>query len=465
MRAKEVLGASFRDPSGFVFERDGCIYRQVNRRYAQSFAMLMESGLYEFLVSSGLLVEHREVDISPPVPTLAAHVIRPEPIPFISYPYEWCFGQLKDAALTTLDIQLTALDCGMTLKDASAFNIQFLEGRPVLIDSLSFNPYVEGCAWVAYRQFCEHFLAPLLLMSRVDPWLGRLAALTVDGIPLETTSRLLPTATWLRPTALLHVHLHARSVRRFGGRAVPRSLEARGLSRRGMVNLIEGLKHSIERITWSPGGTEWSDYEADHGYSDEDMEEKHRIVAKLIGEAKPDTVWDLGANTGAFSRIASRAGAFVVSADVDPAAVERNYQRARSEADMRLHPLWIDLRNPTPALGWGSRERKSLAERSTADIVLALALVHHLAIGANVPFDMIFEFLARLGPELVVEFVPKEDPQTQRLLVSREDVFEDYDQQTFEAALENDFVITGVHEVGTSGRTVYRAKRREDRGA
>lgn len=462
MRPEEVLGASYRDPSGFVFRRDGSIYRQVNMRYEQEFTMLSESGLYDALVSAGRLVSHQEVDEPPPVPPLAARVIRPEPVPFISYPYEWCFGQLKDAALATLEIQRTSLKHGMTLKDASAFNIQFLEGSPVLIDSLSFEAYVEGRPWLAYRQFCEHFLAPLLLMSRVDPWLGRLSAVTVDGISLETASRILSWTSWFHPSVLLHVHLHARSVRRFGGRSVPRSIETRGLSRRGMLNLVEGLTHTIERIAWSPADTQWSDYETEHGYSDEDFEAKREIVANLVEDAMPDTVWDLGANTGVFSRIASRAGAFVVSADVDPSAVERNYRRTRSRNESRLHPLWIDLRNPSPSLGWAGEERESLVERSRADMVLALALVHHLAIGANVPLTMIVEFLSRLARELVVEFVPKDDPQAQRLLTSREDIFDNYDRPAFESALESCFFVLGTYEVGVSGRVIYRARRRHD---
>ena len=462
MATNEIVGGSFRDPSGFVFRRDGVVYRQVNERYIPGLEQLESSGLYRALVDVDLLVRHERIDVLPPGNgSPPATILRPTQIPFISYPYEWCFSQLKDAALTTLEIQSAALEYGMSLKDASAFNIQFLNGRPTLIDTLSFESYEEGRPWVAYRQFCEHFLAPLLLISRVDPWLGRLPALTADGIPLDIASKLLQRTSWLRPAALLHVHLHARSIRRYGGRSVPRRLEARGLSRTGMKNLIEGLVHTIRRLDWSPEGTEWAEYAAEHGYADETMTAKRRIVGELLADMAPRVVWDLGANTGEFSRIALEAGAHVVSMDLDPAAVERSYRRMRECRESGLHPLWIDLRNPSPDLGWAGVERDSLAARSTADVVLALALVHHLAIGANIPLDRMLDWLATLAPNIVIEFVPKEDPQAQRLLVSRDDVFDAYSRQTFEAGLHRRFELRATQELPGSDRVIYHGVRRE----
>jgi ribosomal protein L11 methylase PrmA len=457
-----VSGASFRDPSGFVFERGGVLYRQVNRRYAQHFAHLHASGLYETLTGENLLVPHEPADVEPPRPDIAEAVIRPRLVPFISYPYEWCFGQLRDAAVATLDIQLRAVEHGMVLKDASAFNIQYLDGRPALIDTLSFERYRDGQPWTAYRQFCEHFLAPLLLIRDVDPWLGRLPALTADGVPIEIASRLLPMRSRLSPSSLLHIHLHARSVRQYGGRAVPEKVKRRGLTRKALVNLIEGLRHTVAGLEWRAAGTEWADYETEHGYRQEDHSEKQRLVGDMLKAISPATVWDLGANTGDFSRVARATGAFVLSADVDPAAVERNYRRARSDGETGIHPLWVDLRNPSPDLGWANAERDSLAARSRADVVLALALVHHLAITGNVPLPHVARWLARLAPNLVIEFVPKDDSQVGRLLVSREDVFDDYTTDGFESAFATEFETVGRAEVGRSGRLLYHLRRRAD---
>jgi hypothetical protein len=460
MRADGIVGGSFRDPSGFVFRRDGVVYRQVNTAAAAELALLESSGLYGELVDAGLLVSHSDADVFPPSPGSAARVIRPEQIPFVSYPYEWCFGQLQDAALTTLEIQLVALRHTMTLKDASAFNIQFLHGRPVLIDTLSFEQYEEGSPWVAYRQFCEHFLAPLMLISRVDPLLGRLSALTADGVPLQTASRLLPWTTRLRPAALLHVHLHARSVDRYGGRRVPDRVKSRGLSRRGMQNLIEGLKHTIDGLKWKPEGTEWAEYDVEHGYASDSMAAKRELVSALLNSIAPAVVWDLGANTGDFSRLALETGASVISMDLDPAAVERNYRRMRANGETELHPLWADLRSPSPGLGWAEDERDGLTARSSADCVLGLALVHHLAIGGNVPLPRLLEWFSSLARHLIVEFVPKEDPQVQRLLVSREDVFPDYSRTGFEKALEDLYEVDDARELPSSGRVIYHGIRR-----
>lgn len=452
--ADGVVGGSFRDPSGSVFRRDGIVYRQVNARAIPALNHLESSGLYHKLVDDGLLVAHEDASIAAPYSS-DSRVIRPEQIPFISYPYEWCHGQLKDAALTTLKIQLAALEYDMSLKDASAFNIQFLRGRPVLIDTLSFEVYREGEPWVAYRQFCEHFLGPLLLMSTVDPWLGRLSALTADGIPLHVTSQLLPWRSWLSPSVLIHVHLHARSIRTYGGRKIPDSIKSRGLSRPAMRNLVEGLKHMIDGLTWSATGTEWADYDETHGYASDEMAAKRRAVAEIVGDARPSTVWDLGANTGEFSRIAAATGAFVVAMDLDAAAVERNYRKTRTDSEVALHPLWMDLRNPSTDLGWAGTERDGLGTRAGADLILALALVHHLAIGANVPMPMIMSWFSDLAKDALVEFVPKQDPQVQRLLVSREDIFSDYSLAKFEQAAGQHYSIARRVPIGSTGRILY----------
>jgi hypothetical protein len=460
MGESEVLGGSFRDPSGFVFRYEGDVYRQVNESYASTLEKLESSGLYAELVEAGLLVDHQDAAVPAPGLGVPFRILRPRQVPFVSYPYEWCFGQMKDAALATLDVQGRAIRRGLSLKDASAFNIQFFKGRPTLIDTLSFESYAEGRAWVAYRQFCEHFLAPLLLIRHVDPWLARLAALTVDGIPLRIASKLLPWRTVFHPTALIHVHLHARSIGHFGGQAVPKRLKERGLSRNGMVNLIEGLQSAIHGIRWAPEGTEWAEYEDEHRYAEPTQAAKRQVLGELVAALKPGVVWDLGANAGEFSRIAAAHGADVLSIDIDPAAVERNYLRTRERGETNILPLCIDLTNPSSDLGWAGKERSSLTKRSNADVVLALALVHHLAIGANVPFRNMAAWFASLAPNLVIEFVPKTDEQAQRLLLSRDDVFDDYTRPAFEASFRQFFDLCAVHELPQSDRVIYHCVRR-----
>ena len=448
---EELLPGSFRDPSGFLFRRDGVLYRQINREYRPHYERLVSSGLYEELAGAGLLVAHEEVAVPPRSSINAWKVIKPSLLPFISYPYEWCFSQLRDAALITLEIQGRALNKGMILKDCSAYNVQFIGGRPVFIDSLSFEIYEEGKPWVAYRQFCQHFLAPLALMAYADIRLGRLLRLFIDGIPLDLASRLLPFKSRTRFPLLTHVHLHAKSQLRHAGLGVKAEPSGRMslLSLRGMV---DSLRSGILGLKWEPRGTEWAEYYADTNYSATAMESKKNIVSKYLDRIRPNSAWDLGGNIGEFSRLAAIRGCQTVCFDVDPAAVEKCYRDLEGD---HLLPLVMDLTNPSPGIGWSNSERESLSRRGPVDVVLALALVHHLAISNNVPFNRIAEYFSSLGSWLIVEFIPKEDSQVQRLLANRKDIFSDYAQEQFEEAFGKVFALVERIPISGSSRSLY----------
>lgn len=450
------LSASFRDPSGFLFTRDGILYRQVNRKYEQEYTRLMESGLYERLVKAGLLIPHTEAEDIPAESESCFKIIRPEHVPFISYPYEWSFGELKDAALATLSIQKRALKMGMSLKDASAYNIQFVRGKATLIDTLSFELYKEGEPWVAYRQFCQHFLAPLALMALRDVRLNQLLRVYIDGIPLDLASELLPSKTRFNFGLLTHIHLHAGAQKKYAGEEVTSSRRGT-MNRQALTGLIESLEAAVRRLEWKPGGTEWGNYYDITNYSDAAFEHKKRLVREWTDRVRPARVWDLGANNGVFSRVAGEAEAhpLVISFDIDPAAVEQNYRQVKAEKHARLLPLLLDLTNPSPAIGWANRERDSFHSRGPVDLVLALALIHHLAISNNVPLLQLADFFAQTGRWLVIEFVPKSDSQVKKLLASREDIFPDYTRQGFEAAFRTRFHIREAVSVNESERVLY----------
>lgn len=452
------IPGSFRDPAGFLFRRDGVLYRQVNAPADADLRLLHDSGLYDDLVGKGLLIPHRSVDLALAAAPGAAAVIAPEPVPFISHPYEWCFSQLQDAALLTLRIQKLALRRGMTLKDASAYNVQFHQGRPVLIDTLSLTAYREGEPWVAYRQFCQHFLAPLALMAKVDVRLLSLLRTHIDGVPLDLAARLLPWSTRLSPGLLMHVHLHAASQKKHeDARGAARR---RTVSRQALEGIVASLRGAVKKLAWKPAGTEWGDYYSATNYSDGARDAKHQLVAAFLDRAAPKDVWDLGANDGTFSRLAAARGVPTVAADIDPAAVEQNWRRVRGAGETWLLPLVMDLTNPSPDLGWDHAERASLLGRGPADCVLALALIHHLAISNNVPLDRLAAFFARAGRRLVIEFVPKSDSQVQRLLATREDVFPHYTREGFEAAFGTLFVVEAAEPIPGSERTLYLLRRR-----
>lgn len=459
--AADPRAASFRDPAGFVYRREGVLYRQVQHSGREAYDRLMAGGLYDELVQVGLLVPHEEAPLSLAASEGAYKVLRPREVPFVSYPYEWCFSQLQDAAAATLEIQRRALARGFWLKDASAYNIQFLEGRPVLIDTLSLEPYPEGRPWVAYRQFCQHFLAPLALMSRTDVRLGQLLRVHLDGIPLDLASRLLPWRTRLSFSLGIHLHLQARVAARYADREVPRERIEGRMSRRALEALMDSLGSAVRRLRWRAGSTEWADYyAAGNNYAPESMADKERLVGGMIEEVRPRVVWDLGANTGRFSRLAAARGAFTVCWDADPSCVEENYLRTKRAGECNVLPLWTDLTNPSPPLGWAGAERLSLADRGgDVDLVLALGLVHHLAIGNNVPLPRVFDFLAGLGRAGIVEFVPKQDSQVKRMLSVRQDVFADYHREGFERALSARFRIERAVPIQGTCRTLYLVRR------
>nr|MEE4268710.1 SAM-dependent methyltransferase [Candidatus Krumholzibacteria bacterium] len=455
----KALPSSFRDPSGFLFRQDDRLFRQVNQVYAEDYRLLMESGLYEKLIEKGLLIPHREVDIQPPRPDGAFKVLEPELIPFISYPYEWSFSQLQDAALTTLRIQKMALKRGLTLKDASAYNVQFHQGRPLLIDTLSFTAYREDTPWVAYRQFCQHFLAPLALMAHKDVRLGSLLRTGIDGVPLDLASTLLPKRTRLNPGLLMHIHAHAASQKKHQDRR--KSAKDTKVSRNAMTGILDSLHGCIRKLAWQPAGTEWGAYYSDTNYSDAALSRKRELVAALLEKTDAETAWDLGANNGFFSRVASDRGLFTVASDIDPVAVEKNWREVKEKGEQKILPLLMDLTNPSPGLGWDHAERTSFLARGPAGVVFALALIHHLAISNNVPLPLLAAFFSRAGRWLIIEFVPKGDSQVDRLLATREDVFPEYTQEGFEAAFGSKFEIVSAEEIEGSKRTLYLLRKRD----
>ncbi len=455
MKAKAITRepSSFRDNRGYVYWSGGQIFRAINTVGAEAYDLLMTSGLYEALTSAGLLIAHKTIK---DVPAGAHKAIAPQLVPVVTYPYEWSFSQLKDAALATLRIQELALKHGLVLRDASAYNIQFVGGKPCLIDTLSFDVYTPGEPWIAYRQFCQHFLAPLALMSHTDIALSELLRNHIDGIPLPLAAKLLPASRKWRGGLGTHITLHARFQRQYQSDAG--KTKARRVSETAMLGILASLQRTIGRLKLPVARTEWGAYYTFTNYSDKAFAAKGKIVESYLKKAEPKQVLDLGANNGNFSRIATKAGAFVISSDIDPLAVEANYQRMRANNEANLLPLLVDLTNPSPDLGWANSERQSFTSRAKSDCVMSLALIHHLAISNNLPLEHVAQYFAELGPWLIMEFVPKTDSQVKILLASREDIFPDYTPEGFEVAFKKYYKIVQNTPVSGSERTLYLLK-------
>ena len=412
----------------------------------------MNSELYQKLEEKNLIITHSEIE-NLDIGCDYYKIIKPEKIPFISYPYEWSFSQLKDAALLTLRIQKAAMKYGMTLKDGSAFNIQFHNGHPIFIDTLSFEIYEEGQIWKPYKQFCQHFLAPLALISKKDVRLNLLSKIFIDGIPIDLAAKLLPKTTFGNFGLMAHIHAHAKSQKHYEDKDA--KIKQKTLSKRSFEGLIENLKSSIEKMTWNEDNTEWGDYYSDTNYTEKSFEEKKQFISLAIDQVKPKLVWDMGANTGVFSRLASTKGINTISYDIDPLAVEKNYLLSSQNSEQHILPLILDLTNPSSGIGWNHDERMSIIQRGPADMVFALALVHHLAISNNVPLNKLAEFFSQISKFLIIEFVPKSDSQVKRLLLTRDDIFENYDVKNFELEFSKFFKIINSKKITDSERTIY----------
>lgn len=449
----EPISASFRDPSGFVFQENGVIFRQVNASYAQDYSRLMESGLYEALLQDGLLIPHEETHDFDPLPPGAFKILKPKRIPFISYPYEWTLSQLRDAALLTLDVQEHALRRSMCLKDATPYNVQFLGASPVFIDTLSFEALAETKPWAAYGQFCKTFLAPLVLARHCSSEiLGALQAFP-EGMPLDLAASLLPFRAKCNVSNFMHIVMHSQTEKRFQRKNVAVK-PAESFTVYKHRALVDSLRSALAKISMPRSQTRWCNYYQETNYSPKAFKHKVKLVRQAVQELKPDAMIDLGANAGTFSALAPE-NCHTVSLDSDYPAVDFFYNQLKAHKQTNILPLRMDVCNPSPSLGWMNVERDSLFKRGSFDVMLALAIVHHLALGSNLSLAMIASFFQTLAKDLVVEFIPKEDSQAHRMLQLREDIFPDYHQPGFEAEFSKFFTIKKSIAIEDSRRTLY----------
>ena len=459
---------SFRDPSGQVYEYNGRIFRTVNECARRAYEALRDAGVVTDLVDKRRLVQSVEVPSSawPVSIPRAAYLLEHQRIPFISYPYEWCFGELKAAALHHLNLQLSLLAGNFALSDASAYNVQFIGPQPIFIDTLSLRPYEEGEYWQGYRQFCEQFLNPLLLRSLFglphNAWFRG----TQEGLAVSDLARLLSLRHKVSWKVLVHVALHAKfeaGAMRAPDQAIKKAKQGRKLSRAGYRGLLTQLRNWIETLQPADTGkTVWGDYATDNSYSGDEASAKQQAIREFAAAVRPKLLIDLGCNTGDYSVAALQGGAErVIGFDFDHRAVDLAYARAL-EQKLEFLPLWLDATNPSPDQGWNQAERRGFSKRTRGDATIALAFVHHLAIGKNVPLPEVVKWLVGTAPAGIIEFVPKTDPMVQKMLALRDDVFPDYSEAAFVQALERHSRIAGRQVVSKSGRTLFRYERRTE---
>lgn len=454
---------SFRDPSGRVYLEGDRVYRSVMPVAADDFEFVRDSKVLEPLIDEGKVIGETAVEPAraAEIAEGARHVIEHPRLPFISHPYEWPFPALKAAALLHLEIHLRVLEAGVTLSDATAYNIQFHEGtKPIFIDRLSFRRYREGEFWLGHRQFCEQFLNPLLLRAYLGVAHNAWFRGSLEGITAIELGGLLPLRRKLSWKVLTHVVLQGAFQKQSTRHGRPEISRQSRLPLTSFKGMLTGLRDWIVKLEPRDGGKSvWSDYAGKTSYAADEARQKRKLVAEFVAATRPGMIWDLGCNTGDYAMEALGAGAdMVVGFDADHGALDKAFARSTQEG-ARFLPLYLDAANPTPSQGWAEGERKGVMDRARADGILALALLHHLAIGRNVPLERLAGWLVDLAPQGIVEFVPKSDPMVQELLRLREDVFDDYDEATFEAALGARAEIAASVTISESGRRLYWFKR------
>lgn len=454
---KLVHRASFRDPAGFVFEEQGTLFRFVSSDYRDTFREAERGGLLPSLVESGLLIPYQKVKEERDEGCL---ILQPERLRFVSYPYEWSFSQLRDASLVTLEIQRRCLQKGFWLKDASAYNIQFHRGKPVLVDLLSFERVKEGQPWPAYRQFCQHFLAPLALMSYRHPRLSILFHGCPDGIPLGVAVSVLGWRGFFNFWLSVHLRAHARSAQKYLRASAVGA--GRFVSRQALLGLVDSLESAVLRLRCPDSRGFWAEYSGFEPYSPEAREDKMVGVGELADAVfpSPRVVWDIGANTGDYSWLMASRGAFTVAMDSEWECVEKIYEKVKQTGEVNVLPLVQDVANPSSSSGVGQEERSGLKQRGPADLVFVLALIHHLRITCGIPFSRLAEYLSLIARWLIVEYVPKSDPKVRGLLDFREDIFEDYHEDEFRRSFGKHFLMVRRRPIKGSGRVLYLMRRK-----
>jgi len=440
-----------------VFSVDGKLFRSVFPPGIKDFEDARGKAVFRKLIAAGLLIDHQEVQIPKGAPEETVCCLEHPVLPFVSYPWEWPFSLLKDAALLQLDIMERLIPQGFWLRDASAFNVQYDGSGLKLIDTLSIGKRVPDSPWMAYGQFCAHFLAPLVMAAFGDIRLLGLWRNFIDGFPLDLAASHLKWKNRFRPGLFMHLVLHAyfqKNAQRREKLTQGSSSKTPKATDRGLLGLVRSLRRTISHISLRNLSGMWRDYETYRIYNTNEIHAKTEFLTRIIERVQPKMVWDLGANVGEFSQTAASLGAFVVSIEQDPVCAEMIYHSNKRQAvQSRILPLTMDIANPSPGLGWNGCERLSLQERGPADLVLALALIHHLVLSACIPLNRIAHWFSEIAKSVVVEFVPPGDPMVLKLLSNRHTGHLPYNPMVFKDAFDPFFERVDEWQL-TNGRTI-----------
>ena len=457
LKNNHAHSASFRDPSGYVFDDQGTLRRHITPLYFKQYEALTTSGFYSTLISQQLLIAHEETS-----KTAHSIIITPTQIPFITNPYEWSFEQYKQAALLTLRLQKYALSKGFILKDASAYNITFYQGNPVFIDSLSFDFYEENTPWRAYKQFIMHFLGPLVLARYHGTAIFKMMQTHIDGIPLSLLASLLPLKTKLNPIIQANIHVLAKMEAKHSTDYEGKTKQI-ALTQKQQNNILQSLYDFIKKLTIKEQ-TEWEDYYTKTNYEAQAFDHKKQLIRKWVTALQAKKVIDIGGNDGTFGRTVIDVVDHLIVTDIDPLAIDQNYKKAQANTETNMLTFVSDILQPSPGVGFENTERSSLIKRLQdykPDVVMALALIHHITLSGNVPFERSAAFFAQFTTNLIIEFPKREDSWVASLLKRKREFiahFDSYNQEQFETAYQQVFDLVRKEDVAGTSRILYHFK-------
>lgn len=446
--------ASFRDPSGFVYSDGNTIRREIKPIYFPQYYKLRDSGFFNSLFSHNLLIPHQETLVS-----AEKIIITPEPISFITYPYEWSFDQYKHAALLTLKIQKYALLKGFSLKDASAYNIAFHKGAPIFIDTLSFDLYEEGTPWRAYKQFISHFFGPLVLARYFGSAIFKMMQTHIDGIPVDLIASLLPAKSKLNSVLYTNIHLLARLEGKHKA-DYQATQTTPALSRKAQINILDSLYHYIQKLQLKES-SEWGDYYSKINYDEQGFTEKKHLIRDWVQELQAKSLIDIGGNDGTFARTVIDIVPELLVSDIDSNAVDQNYRQSELNKEQNMLAFVCDVLQPSPGIGFNNEERDSLLKRLkdySPDVTMALALIHHITLSGNVPFEKSAAFFSSFSKTLIIEFPMREDSWVQSLLLRKREFinhFDFYNIEEFEKSYSKFFSIVKKKQISGSHRILF----------
>ena len=454
---------SFKDPFGSVFEVSGKILRGVKKSKSKDIENFLKSDFYKShedkIVKTSIIEKENLIKLGLENNLIEQYDLwlEHEKVDFITYPYEWSFEYLKKAAIFHLELQIFSLKAGYQIKDSSAFNVQFIKGKPIFIDILSFVEYVDGDYWLGYKQFCEHFLAPILINSELKINHNPFFRGDLGGIDIKVLSKIMPIKSFFKSLVFFHVHLHAFSMKNIYSNS-KKKIEKKKIKKINLIAMIETIKNKIEKITLKDK-TYWSSYENENSYLEASLQKKEEVVFNFVKDYNLKKILDLGCNTGKFSEISFSAGASnVVGLDFDSGAIDLASKK-KNLNNKNFTPLVYDFSNPSPSLGWNLKERLPIQDRlKNVDGLICLALIHHLTISNNIPLSDTINYLSKLANFALIEFVPKEDEMVSSLLQNRDDIFFDYDFKNFKKYINENYEILSIKDIPSSTRKLIIGK-------